>query len=285
MHRGRQLLGQRREAQGDVVLGIARLQEGLHERARRRGRQARHRLAEHAGHLADRALAQPGLDETPRGLGHGDVLLAVHARVGPGVRKAEHPPQASEHLGREPGALLHLGRRSASAQDPLDGEQGQAILGHRGAQLLETEALLRQMLEQLSARLAVGAPPARRADLRPRSRLAIRRGGAARWQLGVAEAPSRVTSSTRQGRSRRIVRTVRSERCAMAGGAPAGRTWGATNTKPVPRRLPPTLYSGTCSFQASALASVWLMATRLPRQGSTRAVPPTRSTAVNRRSM
>ena len=68
VHGGGELLGQLGKTRGHVVLGVARLQERLHEHARGRRGQAGHRLAEHAGHLADGLLAQSGLEVQPGGL-------------------------------------------------------------------------------------------------------------------------------------------------------------------------------------------------------------------------
>ena len=50
-----------------------------------------------------------------------------------------------------------LRRGVAAAEDPLDGQQGEPVLLDRGLQLLEREALVRELLEQLLARGAVVA--------------------------------------------------------------------------------------------------------------------------------
>jgi len=84
-HRRRELPRERLEPQRHVLLAVARLQERVDECCRRRRRDPRHRLAEHARDLGDRLVAKSRLAEQPHRLGGGEVHRA-HRRAKPGSR-------------------------------------------------------------------------------------------------------------------------------------------------------------------------------------------------------
>jgi hypothetical protein len=77
--------GEAREAQGDGVLAVARLQQRVADDVPDRLGGVRHALAQHARDLVRLAPRQPGVDEAldhARGL---DVLVAEDAPAAPGV--------------------------------------------------------------------------------------------------------------------------------------------------------------------------------------------------------
>ena len=84
-------------------------------------------------------------------------LLGEGGGVVVGERHAERAPCALEELAVEPGALGDLGRGqllAAAAEDALDRQQREPVLVDRGAQLVELDAVVGELCEQLQPRLA-----------------------------------------------------------------------------------------------------------------------------------
>ena len=150
-----QLVRRALEPAGEVELGVAGLEERLGEQHAQRLGVADHPAAEHARDL-ERVLArEAGVGERRRVLGGAEVGLAEHLLVGVGDREPERPAVLGEALEPEPGLLgdLALAVGLVAGEQALDRQQHEAILLHRGAQLVDAAALfVVEVLEQLHPR-------------------------------------------------------------------------------------------------------------------------------------
>jgi hypothetical protein len=68
---------------------------------------------------------------------------------GPGSGQPQRAPQGDHPIDLEAGALRHLRRRVPGSELPLEREQHEPVLGDRRPQLLESDPLGGQTLEQL----------------------------------------------------------------------------------------------------------------------------------------
>jgi len=146
--RRHQALGQPPEPLRHLLLAVAGAQEALDECAGRGGRQAGHRLAQHARHLPDRLLAEAGVQEQPCGARHLQILLTEDPLLRPGLGKACAAPDPQHQLFGDASSLLHLVRGVATAEQPLHLQQHEAVLGHRLRKLRLGEPLLYEMHQQ-----------------------------------------------------------------------------------------------------------------------------------------
>jgi hypothetical protein len=146
-----------RVAQPDIAFGGAGPDERPPRDPTQGVRDLGHRVSDDAARLHLRVLGEARLLEAARALDRPDVVLGVHALVRVGDRQAEHSPQASDPLGIDSGPLGHFARRVAGAlagEDARDGEQREAVLGHRLPELVETHAVGVEVVEQRDTRAA-----------------------------------------------------------------------------------------------------------------------------------
>jgi hypothetical protein len=150
-HHRHELLGDGREAQPGVALGLPRPRERLPDQLHRSVGDPPHPLAHDPRHLREALRREPGVDELLQELGALQVVIAVDLCVVGGHRQPERLPLGLEHLDRDARFLGELDRAVLvlGAQHLLDRQQRQALLDDRALQLLERDPGLVELLEQV----------------------------------------------------------------------------------------------------------------------------------------
>ncbi len=144
------------EARADLELGQPGLHQALPRQRARRSGDLRHRHPHDPGDLEQALVGQPDVAKLVDSLGGVEVGVGELRRVRVRGRQPERLALADQELDLDPGLLGHLvGRvaRPVALEQALGGQQGEAVLLDGVTQLVERDAVLGELAEQLAARL------------------------------------------------------------------------------------------------------------------------------------